>query len=234
MGYMGTTDNYSELKSLLEQYADDKCRDFTKKICSTSHPVLGVKVPQIRECAKKVSPEKINDFIMVRPFYYEEVLLRGFLIARLPYEDMLATFDTQVKYIDDWSTCDLFCSAVGKNVRKNKDDFLEKKVKKLLDNKNEFTTRVGLVLSKCCYVESDYLKFIFDTADKLSNREEYYVKMGLAWLISECFIKFPTATMRYLLRSKLPKWTFNKTISKICDSYRVDKETKKLVRAIRK
>ncbi|MBO4813031.1 DNA alkylation repair protein [Candidatus Saccharibacteria bacterium] len=227
-------DDYAELKNKLEQHADEKSRDFTMKICSTGHPVLGVKVPQIREYAKKVPPEKINEFIAIRPSTYEEVLLRGFLIARLPYEEMLKEFDTQVKFIDDWSTCDLFCSAVGKNVKKNRDDFLEKKVKKLLSSKKEFTTRVGVVLLKCCYVESDYLGFIFGTTDELSNREEYYVKMGLAWLISECFIKFPTATMEYLLRSKLPKWTFNKTISKICDSYRVDKETKKLLRAIKK
>ncbi|MBR2709441.1 DNA alkylation repair protein [Candidatus Saccharibacteria bacterium] len=226
--------NYIELKRLLEQSADDKCRDFTMKICSTGHPVLGVKVPRIRECAKKVPSEKINEFIAAHPSAYEEVLLRGFLIARLSYEEMLKEFDTQIKYIDDWSTCDLFCSAVGKLVRKNKEDFLERKIKKLLSCKKEFTTRVGLVLLKCCYVETDYLKFIFDTTDKLSSSEEYYVKMGLAWLISECFVKFPTATMEYLLRSKLPKWTLNKTISKICDSYRVDKETKKLLRAIKK
>lgn len=72
-----------------------------------------------------------------------------------------------------------------------------------------------------------YLKFIFAKADKLSTREEYYVKMGLAWLISECFIKFPTGTMDYLLSSKIPAWTFDKTISKICDSYRVDAKNKK-------
>ncbi len=226
--------NYIELKRLLEQSANDKCRDFTMKICSTGRPVLGVKVPQIREYAKGVPLEKTNEFIAAHPSTYEEVLFRGFLIARLSYEEMLKKFDTQIKYIDDWSTCDLFCSAVGKLVRKNKEDFLEKKIKKLLSSKKEFTTRVGLVLLKCCYVETDYLKFIFDTTDKLSSSEEYYVKMGLAWLISECFVKFPTATMEYLLRSKLPKWTFNKTISKICDSYRVDKETKKLLRAVRK
>lgn len=84
------------------------------------------------------------------------------------------------------------------------------------------------------YIEPDYLKFIFTEADKISNREEYYVKMGLAWLVSECFIKYPSATMEYLLRSKMPTWTFNKTISKICDSYRVDAQTKILLRKMRK
>ncbi len=231
---MNTIKNYTELKNQLEKNASDKNRGFTMKICPTKHQVLGVKVPQIRDIAKQVPPESIEDFINTEPLTYEEVLARGFLIAKLPYEKMLKNFDSQIKLIDDWSTCDLFCSAISKLIRKNQEDFLEKKIKNLLTSKKEFAVRTGLVLLKGCYVESDYLEYIFNETDKQSTHEEYYIKMGLAWLVSECFIKFPTATMEYLLRSKLPKWTFNKTISKICDSYRVDKETKKLLKAIRK
>ena len=227
-------DNYAELKNYLERSIDSKYRDFTTKICVSKYPFLGVRVPQIRKTANQVPLERIEEFITVQPATYEEVLLRGFLIARLPYEYMLEYFDSQLKYIDNWSTCDLFCSAISKSVKKNKEDFFKKKITKLLDSKHEFTTRVGIVLLKCCYIESDYLTFIFTQTDKLSSGEEYYVKMGLAWLISECFIKFPSDTMDYLLKSKMPTWTFNKSISKICDSYRVDIETKNLLRNMRK
>ena len=37
-----------------------------------------------------------------------------------------------------------------------------------------------------------------------------------------------------LTLSRLPRWTYNKAISKICDSYRVDKEMKGVVRGMRK
>ena len=231
---MDAIDDYTKLKDKLEQNTDDKYRDFTMRICPSKHPFLGVRVPQIRKFANQVSKEKIEEFLAVSPATYEEVLLRGFLIARLSYEQILKHFDSQLKYIDDWSTCDLFCSAISKTVKGNKEDFLEEKVTKLLDDKREFRTRVGLVLLKCCYVELKYLKFIFAKADKLSTREEYYVKMGLAWLISECFIKFPSGTMDYLLTNKMPAWTLNKTISKICDSYRVDAKTKNLLKKLRK
>lgn len=230
---MDVIETYSELRDKLEQSADTKYRDFTMKICPSKHSFLGVRVPQIRKYAKQVPMEKIEEFIAVCPATYEEVLLRGFLIARLPYEQMLKYFDSQLKYIDDWSTCDLFCSAIGKIIKKNREDFLKKKIVKLLDDKKEFTTRVGVVLLKCCYVEADFLKYIFAEVDKLANREEYYVKMGLAWLVSECFIKFPADTMDYLSKTKLPVWTFKKTISKICDSYRVDAETKKYLRELK-
>ncbi len=231
---MNQINDYNELKNDLEQSADGKYRDFSMKICTSKYRMLGVRVPKIREYAKRVPLEKIEEFVRICPETYEEVLLRGFSIARLAYGDMLKWFDSQLEYIDNWSTCDIFCSAIGKLVRKNRGDFFEKKVKKLLNDEHEFITRVGLVILKCSYVEPGYLEFIFSEADRLSNREEYYVKMGLAWLVSECFIKYPSDTMGYLSRSKMPVWTFNKTISKICDSYRVDMRTKESLREMRR
>ena len=49
----------------------------------------------------------------------------------------------------------------------------------------------------------------------------------MAWLVAECFIKFPSETMEYMWGSSLPARTFNKAISKVCDSRRVDLEVKK-------
>ena len=50
--------------------------------------------------------------------------------------------------------------------------------------------------------------------------------MANAWLISICFIKYPDKTMKYLLNNSLDKTTFNKSIDKICDSYRVSNDIK--------
>jgi 3-methyladenine DNA glycosylase AlkD len=90
------------------------------------------------------------------------------------------------------------------------------------------------VILKCGYVSEDYLAVIFDRAEGLASREEYYVRMAIAWLLAECFIKYSEVTLAYMKASGLPKWTFNKAISKICDSYRVDEETKKMLRKMRK
>lgn len=50
--------------------------------------------------------------------------------------------------------------------------------------------------------------------------------MANAWLLSMCFIKYKDKTYKFLLNNNLDTFTFNKTISKICDSLKVDKETK--------
>lgn len=226
--------SFEELKSALADLADDEYREFVMKICPSERPFLGVRVPLIRDVCKKVDVSCIPDLLAVEPVGYEEVLARGFLIARLPYGEMMQWFDSQVDCIDDWSTCDTFCSAVSNVVRKHRAEFFDSKMDELLSDKREFAVRVGLVLLKACYVEPDYLAVIFDRVEKLAVREDYYIRMGIAWLLCDCFIKYPTATTGYLVSSSLLDWTFNKTLSKICDSYRVDAETKELVRKMRR
>ena len=226
--------SYQELVGQLSLHAEDGYREFAKKISLSKRPVLGVRIPLIRKLANAVPREYYEEFLAVEPVTIEEVLVRGMIIDKLPYEEMLEWFDSQVLYIDDWSTCDIFCTGLRKMVRGHLDEFLESKVRGLVVDSREFATRVGLVILKTSYMESKYLELIFGFCDDLVLRDEYYVKMAIAWLLSECFIKFPNETMSYLKVTKLPKRTFNKTVSKICDSYRVKGETKEMLRRMRK
>ena len=66
------------------------------------------------------------------------------------------------------------------------------------------------------------------------NNSFYYVMMAKAWLISECYIKYPKETFEYLKRTNIDDITFNKAISKICDSYRVTKEDKIVLKKMKK
>ena len=226
--------NYKELCEMLAREATEKNREFNEKIIPTKRKILGVKVPVVRKIAAMILREKIDEFLDNEPVSLEEVLARGFLICRLPYDEMVLKFDSQVGYIDDWCSCDTFCSGLRKSLKSHEDEFLKLKIEELLKSSREYTTRVGLVLLKCYYVKAEHLKMIFEQVERLASREEYYIRMAIAWLLSECFIKYPTATTAYLIDSNLPKWTFNKTISKICDSYRVDAETKKMLKRMRK
>ena len=215
-------------------YAEDEYREFAIKGIPCERPFIGVRIPIVRRMVDMVPRECYEEFLKQKPVAIEEVLARGIMICKLPYTEMMKLFDSQVDYIDNWCTCDVFCSGVCKVVRKNREEFFDAKVEKLLVVDDEYAVRVGLVILKCGYVDEDWLAVIFDRVEKLALRDEYYIKMAIAWLIAECFIKFPTVTTGYLTASHLPKWTFNKTISKICDSYRVDEETKDLLRKMRK
>ena len=154
--------DYEELKTELSKLADDEYREFVMKICPSERPFLGVRVPQIRDIARQVPASEISEFLKVQPVGYEEVLARGFLISRLPFDEMVRWFDSQVDCIDDWSTCDTFCSAVGKVIKKNRAAFFDAKMDDLLSDSREFAVRVGLVLLKVAYVDDDYLQVIFN------------------------------------------------------------------------
>ncbi|MBQ3441163.1 DNA alkylation repair protein [Candidatus Saccharibacteria bacterium] len=223
-----------ELRLALMKEADDEYREFCMKGIPCDRPFIGVRIPKIQEIANQMPTSSYEEILTAEPVAIEEVMARGMVIAKLPYPEMLKYFDSQVVFIDNWCTCDIFCSRITKLVKKHREEFLELKIEPLLKSSDEFNTRVGLVLLKTAYMDFDYLALIFDRVENLKDRDEYYVKMAIAWLLSECFIKFPEATFSYLQVSKLPKWIFNKTISKICDSYRVEPEMKEALRKLRK
>ena len=58
--------------------------------------------------------------------------------------------------------------------------------------------------------------------------------MANAWLISICYIKYPDKTNKYLRNNNLDDFTYNKAISKICDSYRVDKKDKEILKKLKR
>ena len=236
-------ESYSEFRENLARLADDDYCEFSKKGIPTERPFIGVRIPLIREIVKEISPCFCTEFLKTEPVAIEEVLARGMVICELSYEEMMVKrseingkswFDSQVDIINNWCTCDVFCSGVTKRIGGHLAEVLDQKIDGLLSDSREFAVRVGLVLLKCAYMDFDYLNVIFDRVENLREREEYYIKMASAWLVAECFTKYPEETFAYLKVSKLPKWTYNKTISKICDSYRVAEEDKVVLRKMRK
>ena len=132
----------NDLRERLEELAEDNYREFSKKLTPTKYPILGVRTPKLREFAKSVPVGEIENYLRLKPKTFEDVLLRGFLIGRLPYKEMLEWFDSQVEYIDNWATCDMFCSALRQAIKKQLPEFLDLKVKKLLEDKHEFTIKI--------------------------------------------------------------------------------------------
>jgi len=223
---------YQNFRTQLLSLSDEKYREFCMRGIPCERPFLGVRIPEIRKLVQKIPPENFEEFLNQKPLAIEEVIARGFLIARLPYNEMLKYYNSQINFLDNWCSVDTFCASLRKSIKHHEADFLDQKVENLLNSEDEFTVRAGLVSLLDFYVHPDYLALIFDRVYQLKNRDEYYVKMAIAWLLAECFIKFPDETYAYLKTSNLPKWTLNKTISKICDSYRVDDSAKAAVKLL--
>lgn len=223
--------DYSDFQLKLTHLVDDDYRAFAIKGILTKYPFLGVRTPDLRALAKEIQ-KNTEDSLDREPKSYEELTIQGFVIAGLPYAEMKKRLPKYVAKIDNWATTDMVVSTI-KSIKKNRTDFLPE-IDKFLESPHEFTVRTALVCLKSYYITPDYLAVIFDRITRVKDREEYYIKMAVAWLVSECFIKFPDETYGFLKAGILPTWTQNKSISKIRDSYRVPKEVKDQLLKLRK
>jgi 3-methyladenine DNA glycosylase AlkD len=225
----------TSFRELLLPFAEADFREFTKRTIPCGREIIGVRIPQIRKIAKSIPREDFETFFSSETNSLEEVLARGFLIARLPYDKMQEYFDSQVKLMDNWCTVDTFCAALRKTVRGHEADFYKLKVSPLLRSDQEYTARTGVVCLLDFYVNIEYLTKVYEAILQLGRRQEYYVKMALAWLIAECFTKFPDESLQFLTtnREHIEPWTFNKAISKIHDSYRISDEMKHEAKKLR-
>lgn len=258
---------YAELKNKLFENAEEGYRDFVLGGIITERPLLGVRVPKCREIAQeilsreKVHPGVVKEILAEEPMAFEEVLVRGFIIAGLPYERMVKEMYKFIPLIDNWEISDCFCAGCKKNIRKNHEKFLEE-IDKMLKSLDEFQTRVALVCLLDHYIEPEYLQVVFDRVSEMAEYlsdgsgelsverikgeiggeqirtvmawDAYYVKMAVAWLISVCFAKYPEDTLVWFSNLKLPAWTYNKAINKTCESYRVDKDLKETLKKMKK
>ncbi|WP_131044676.1 DNA alkylation repair protein, partial [Clostridioides difficile] len=133
--------------------------------------------------------------------------------------------------IDNWSVCDGFCSDL-KSMKKYKENMYDI-LKKYVYSKNPWEIRFALVMFLIYYVDDKHIKEIFEYCNNIQS-EEYYVKMGMAWLLSICFIKCEEETFLYIKNNNLDDFTYNKMLQKIIESNRVDLEKKNIIRSMKR
>lgn len=222
---------YLEYVEYLKSLSDQNYKEFHSKLTTTKYEILGIRVPIQRKIAKFISKGNIISFLECsNNCYYEEVMIKGFVLGNIKEKEVLLKYlDDYVSLIDNWAINDGFCNSL-KIVLKDKEYWFSY-FSKYLKSEEEFRVRVGLIVFLSFYVEEKYLDEIFSLVDKITL-DKYYVNMGIAWLLCECFTKYRDKTLKYLLKSKINTFTFNKTISKIRDSYRVSKGDKEYLKTL--
>ena len=68
------------------------------------------------------------------------------------------------------------------------------------------------------------------------SHDGYYVKMGVAWCLCEIGIKYNKKFMKYMKSkdNKLDKFTYNKALQKMIESYRIDDCQKDILRQMKR
>ena len=227
-------EEYKEFVKYLKSLQDKKYKEFhSSLVLNSKYEMIGIRVPIMRDIAKEIAKSNIEDFLQyAQDKYYEEVMIQGLVISHIKDEELFyKSFQKYINKIDNWALCDSFCSSV-KIVRKYEEKYFKEAVKIALNNA-EFISRVGLVIILNHFISKDNLNNIFDTLNKIQS-DKFYVNMAEAWLICEMFTKFPEETKIFLKKNNLNRFTQNKAISKIHDSYRVSMEEKELLNKYRK
>lgn len=225
-----TPADYAAILEKFSELSDPKYKAFNESLIPGTSTAYGVRVPAIRNIARAVIKSGSEDFLKVsRPDSYEEIMLRGMVIAgmKLPVSDKLSLIEGFLPLIDNWAVCDTFCGDIKLRSPEEKRliwEFMEP----LFCDPREFYARFVLVMFLGHFVEPDYILRGLGAIEALTQ-EQYYVRMAAAWAVSVCYVKFPGETLPLLQRRTLPKFTQNKSIQKIRESYRVPKEDKDML-----
>lgn len=216
-------DSYKEFINYLFENRDIKYRDFHGSLGVDN--VIGIRTGILRKIAKEIYRGNYKEFLMLcGREYYEEITIYGFIICNIKeIESSIYYLDKYKDMINNWASCDLFCSSY-KIVSKNKEYYF-KYIKKNIKSKKCYIKRLCFVLLLNYYIEEEYIEDIFELCDKY-NSNDYYVEMSIAWLISMCYVKHKEKTTWYIKNNKLNDFTCKKIKSKIRDSYRVSEEDK--------
>ena len=223
-----------DIRKKLFELQDLKYKEFHSSLCPNVDKIIGVRTPKLKEIAKQIAKENYEEFLQnAQDEYYEELVLQGLVIgyAKISIEDTFKYLEEFVPKINSWAVCDITCAnlKITKKYMEEMWYFLEK----YINSKKEYEIRFALVMYLDYFLTDEYIDDILRKIDKIINKE-YYVQMAIAWLVSIAYIKQKEKTEVFLQNNKLDKFTQNKSIQKICESYRVSNEDKEKVRKYKK
>lgn len=218
---------------LLADESSRACTERTMPNVATEN-IIGVRVPELRKIAKDITKSDWRGFLLSEQGgTIEEHMLRGFVIATatMSDEERFEHIREFVPSIDNWGVCDTFC--VSFKLKKQSKPAYWEFIRPYFYSEKEYDVRFALVMMLAHFHSEEYADEAFDIIESV-KLPYYYVKMAAAWAISVYFVNCPEKTMCFLQNNELDDFTFNKALQKITESYRVDGETKKVIRAMKR
>ena len=226
------------IRKELKDLADSNYAKFNKKSCpDTNKKILGVRIPELRKLAKKIVKEcDWKKYLLFSDdSCFEEVVLQGFVIgyAKIDIEEKFEYIKEFISKIDSWAITDTFCPTLKikeKDLPKVWDFILQ-----YLESSREFEIRFVVIMMLDYYLNDEYVDDVIKKLDNISH-DGYYVKMAIAWCLAEVGVKYNDKLIHYIKgNNNLDKFTYNKTLQKMRESYRInDKQKKELQKMKRK
>ena len=224
----------SELQESLFSLRDEAYKAFQEKLIPSVDPktVIGVRTPALRRLASDFSKTDENyAFMSDLPHeYYEENCLHGFLIEKLTdFRQTVEALDRFLPYVDNWATCDMTSPKI---FSKNKEKLLPV-IERWLSSEHIYMGRFGIVMLMKHYLDEAFSERHLQMVANVRS-DEYYIEMAQAWYFAEALVKQYEPTLPYLKNGSFSVFVHNKTISKACDSFRLDNDKKTFLKTLRR
>ncbi|UAL07333.1 MAG: DNA alkylation repair protein [Candidatus Methanogranum gryphiswaldense] len=222
-----------DVQAEIQKRADPKYKEFNTKLVPGIKNSYGVRVPQLREITKEILKDDWECFLESESKCFEEIMLHGLVIAnaKTDIEKRMFYIKKFVPTIDNWCVCDIFC---GKwKLNKQEKSIIWNYCNEQLDSDEEFRMRFATVMIMANFMDDQHIDEILELMS-IKYHPGYYYRMGAAWCISNCYIKYPEKTEPYIISGKFDPDIMNRSVQKICDSYRVGEEEKKKLRSVKK
>lgn len=226
-----TAADYEKLLEHFEEIADKKYLEFHGALVPGREITYGIRLPEMRKLAKEIVKDDPEGFLSVAKYNtYEEIQLCGIVIATMKTDigARLKHFKRFIPHIDNWAICDTFCTSFKPKPQERERvwEFMQP----YFASKKEYDIRFAVVMFLAAFVDDEHIDEGLSHLESITN-DAYYVQMAVAWAVSVCFVKQREKTLTLLKAQKLDKFTQNKSIQKIRESFRADKEDKDMLLA---
>lgn len=229
-----TLEELTDVLRELNELADEPYRIFQSRLLPGTENILGVRIPKLWKLARRLVKEEGSGYLeRASDGTYEEIMLQGMVIGLLKEEvgQMLKRLPSFMAKANNWAHCDIVCSGL-KKVKEDRESVLAF-LKPYITSENEFEARFAVVLLLNYYIDGVYIDTTLNLLQQAVH-PGYYVKMAVAWALSVCYVQFPEKTLRCMKEGNFEDFTYNKTLQKITESYRVSKEEKAFIRSLKR
>ena len=227
-------DTYEKYREKLREYADPKNEVFLKSLIPGVEDALGVRSPDMRKLAKELYKDNWREYFELnQDSCFEETALQGSVIG-LMKEDIELVLNEVRRYIPkarNWALCDSLCS--GLKITKTHKERMWEFLMDYVNSDKAYEIRFAVVMMLAYYIDDEHIKQVLVLLEKIKH-EDYYVKMAVAWAVSMCYVNYPALTLEFLKECKLDDFTYNKSLSKICESLKPSAEEKALIKTMKR